>query len=42
MTLETAEKKVTEAIEGGVTIVQLRAKDISAAEFYNMALKIKW
>ena len=41
MTLETAEKKVTEAIEGGVTIVQLRAKDISAAEFYNMALKIK-
>ena len=41
MTLETAEKKVTEAIEGGVTIVQLRAKNISAAEFYNMALKIK-
>ena len=41
ITLETAEKKVTEAIEGGVTIVQLRAKDISAAEFYNMALKIK-
>ena len=41
MTLETAEKKVTEAIEGGVTIVQLRAKDITAAEFYNMALKIK-
>ena len=41
ITLETAEKKVKEAIEGGVTIVQLRAKDISAAEFYNMALKIK-
>ena len=41
ITLENAEKKITEAIKGGVTIIQLRAKDISGAEFYNMALKIK-
>ena len=38
---DTAETKLAEAIEGGVTIVQLRAKDISAAEFYNLALKMK-
>ncbi|MCP1224609.1 thiamine phosphate synthase [Sebaldella sp. S0638] len=41
ITLENAEKSISEAIEGGVTVIQLRAKDISTAEFYNMALKIK-
>lgn len=41
ITLETVEKKVADAIEGGVTTVQLRAKDIPAVEFYNIALKVK-
>ena len=41
ITLENAEKSISEAIAGGVTVIQLRAKDISTAEFYNMALKIK-
>ena len=32
---------VEEAILGGVTLVQLREKDISSLEFYNIAIKIK-
>ena len=32
---------VEEAIEGGVTLVQLREKDISTLEFYNIAFKVK-
>ncbi|NLM13855.1 MAG: thiamine phosphate synthase [Epulopiscium sp.] len=36
--LETA---VKEAIEGGVTLVQLREKDISSLEFYHTALRLK-
>ncbi|MHC6180610.1 thiamine phosphate synthase [Clostridium sp. JNZ X4-2] len=34
-------KAVEDAILGGVTLVQLREKDISSKEFYNIALKIK-
>ncbi|QCX33544.1 thiamine phosphate synthase [Caloramator sp. E03] len=34
-------KAVEEAIKGGVTIVQLREKDISSLEFYNIAIKMK-
>lgn len=32
---------VEEAIKGGVTLVQLREKNLSTLEFYNIALKIK-
>ena len=32
---------VEEAINGGVTLVQLREKDISSLDFYNIALKMK-
>lgn len=32
---------VTEAIKGGVSIVQLREKEISTREFYNEALELK-
>ncbi|MCB2292849.1 thiamine phosphate synthase [Clostridium algoriphilum] len=32
---------VEEAIKGGVTLVQLREKDISTLDFYNIASKIK-
>jgi thiamine-phosphate pyrophosphorylase len=39
--LKTSRKIITEAIQGGVSIVQLRAKDIPAEEFYNMALELK-
>lgn len=34
-------KSVEEAIKGGVTLVQLREKDISSLDFYNIALKLK-
>jgi thiamine-phosphate pyrophosphorylase len=32
---------VEEAIKGGVTLVQLREKDVSSLEFYNIAIKLK-
>lgn len=32
---------VDEALRGGVTLVQLREKDVSSLEFYNIALKMK-
>jgi len=32
---------VAEAIEGGVTLIQLREKDVSSREFYQIALKVK-
>lgn len=32
---------VEEAIKGGVTLVQLREKDISSREFYDIAIKMK-
>jgi len=32
---------VEEAIKGGVTLVQLREKNLSTLEFYNIASKIK-
>ena len=34
-------KSVEEAILGGVTLVQLREKNISTLEFYNIAIKLK-
>lgn len=34
-------KAVEDSIKGGVTLVQLREKDISSLEFYNLALKMK-
>ncbi|MGI6453894.1 MAG: thiamine phosphate synthase [Syntrophomonadaceae bacterium] len=34
-------KSVEEAIKGGVTLVQLREKDTSSLEFYNLALRMK-
>lgn len=32
---------VEEAINGGVTLVQLREKDVTSLEFYNIAIKVK-
>jgi thiamine-phosphate pyrophosphorylase len=32
---------VEQAIKGGVTLVQLREKDVSSLEFYNIAVKMK-
>ena len=32
---------VEEAIKGGVTVVQLREKNVSTLEFYNIAVKVK-
>lgn len=34
-------KAVEAAIKGGVTVVQLREKDISSLDFYNIAVKLK-
>jgi thiamine-phosphate pyrophosphorylase len=34
-------KCIEEALLGGVTLVQLREKDISTLEFYNIALRVK-
>jgi thiamine-phosphate pyrophosphorylase len=34
-------KAVEEALKGGVTLVQLREKDISSLQFFNIALKMK-
>jgi len=34
-------KAVEEAVKGGVTLVQLREKEISSLEFYNIAVKMK-
>jgi len=34
-------KVIEEAILGGATLVQLREKDISSLEFYNIALRVK-
>lgn len=34
-------KAVEDAIKGGVTLVQLREKDISSLDFYNIAVKMK-
>lgn len=35
------EKAVEEAVIGGVTLVQLREKDLETRDFYNIALKVK-
>jgi thiamine-phosphate pyrophosphorylase len=32
---------IEQAIQGGVTLVQLREKDLSSLEFYNIALEVK-
>lgn len=34
-------KAVEDAIKGGATLVQLREKDVSSLEFYNIAVKMK-
>lgn len=41
MTAPTLEKAVEEAIAGGVTVVQLREKNVETAEYYKTALAIK-
>lgn len=41
MTTGTIEESVELAIQGGVTIVQLREKDCSSREFYNTAISVK-
>lgn len=41
MTTDTIEESVELAVKGGVTMVQLREKDCSSAEFYQTALRVK-
>ena len=41
MSTPTLEEAVESAIQGGVTLVQLREKDCSSREFYDTALSIK-
>lgn len=41
MRAATIEESVERAIDGGVTIVQLREKNISSLEFYQLALRVK-
>ncbi len=41
MSTSTLEEAVGQAIAGGVTLVQLREKDASSLEFYEMAVKVK-
>lgn len=38
---KSLKKAVEEAVEGGTTFVQVREKDISTREFYNIALEVK-
>lgn len=41
MSCETVEESVEQAIAGGVTIVQLREKQASSRQFYELALRVK-
>ncbi len=41
MTCDTVERSVELAIAGGVTMVQLREKECSSREFYELALRVK-
>ena len=41
MSSPTLEEGVEQAIQGGVTLVQLREKDCSSLEFYQTALQVK-
>lgn len=41
MSTETVEESVVLAIKGGCTVVQLREKDCSSLDFYNIALNVK-
>ena len=41
MTTDTLEEAVELAIQGGVTVVQLREKDCTSREFYEEAEKVK-
>lgn len=41
MSSATVEESVSEAIKGGATIVQLREKDCSSREFYDIAVSVK-
>lgn len=41
MSTDTLEEAVEQAVKGGTTLVQLREKDCSSAEFYQTALNLK-
>lgn len=41
MSCETIEQSVEEAVKGGVTLVQLREKDCSSRDFYDLAVRVK-
>ncbi len=41
MSCDTVEQSVREAVEGGATVVQLREKDVSSLEFYDLAVRVK-
>ncbi|MBQ3584772.1 MAG: thiamine phosphate synthase [Lachnospiraceae bacterium] len=41
MYADTIEESVEQAVKGGVTVVQLREKNCSSKEFYEMALQVK-
>lgn len=41
MSCETIEQSVEEAVKGGATLVQLREKDLSSRDFYELAVRVK-
>lgn len=41
MTSPTIEDSVEQALKGGATVIQLREKDCSSREFYELALRVK-
>lgn len=41
MSSDTIEESVEQAVKGGVTVVQLREKNCSSREFYELALRVK-
>lgn len=41
MSTTTLQKAVEQAILGGCTVVQLREKNITSLDFYNLAMEIK-
>ena len=41
MSTDTIEESVEQAVKGGCTVVQLREKNCSSKEFYELAVRVK-
>lgn len=41
MSCETIEQSVEEGVKGGCTVIQLREKDCTSREFYELAVRVK-